>query len=117
MNTDDDYKWSRQSAADSIFYTFDDIIDTMDDDKIITDILSKYPLFIPDTTVLILKKLFLEILSDEKFITFILKKYHLTLNELFAIIFRQFPGTFETSGFIKKIRQTVETKSYFKYGL
>lgn len=113
MNLDDEnYGWSRQSSIDALFYTFDDIVDTMDDEKILNDIVAKYPAFTTSASTILLKKIFLEIISDEPLITYILKKYNLTMAELFTIIFRHFSGTFDTAGFIKKVRQKLSDKPY-----
>lgn len=115
MDTDDDIIWDEDinsEGSNTAFYMSKKLFQNLDDNSVLTDLRKKYPDFVDTTSEPKLRTMFLEILENDRFMNQLMTKFDLKIEDMFRIICRNYPGVFETKGYIKKIQSILIEKHY-----
>lgn len=96
----------------SFFYTSDKLINSLDNDVIISQIQKKYPDLSDKSTDSVIKKSIIEFLADEQFVESVLEFYSLSIFDLFKLFYKLCGAAVFKGMYLDKIRKVISDKKY-----
>ncbi len=103
---------SNVSNPEEIFYTIDDdVAENIDAQNLYKDIIIKYPIFIHDSTPIIVKRSFMSLIEDREFMETLFNKFELDIRKFISLIYKEY-GYIFTPYYVNKIKVAIKEMNY-----
>lgn len=91
------------AVSNVFFYTNDKFFASLDNDEVISTIVSRYPDFAVTNTDAVIKNALVEMLNDQMFMSYLLKHYCISVYDLVKMMNKNYGMLFKGT-FLKKVR-------------